>query len=325
VANLVVSGRSAEALLNQMAPAGSRVSQLQRQVVQRAPIKTDFGEFDTTKYEDVGASGSEYGVDIKLTFDPDTTKVDAKKIGLTQSVRAQLAGKAVAGFPIHHERQVKSGAGEGSRIDRSALGKYGNPIYGTGENQPGDKLGDTPTMSSAQWGWNYKDGTTDKHQIAFLKDKPTIPGRGNNSGQQFETVALAVEGTQSGTYMGSVTWGWSVDGSGKFTKDPLALKSKGKPSAGFIAAAKQWNKTSVGGTVKTTADPTNVYDNSYAVAFTVPKGTEVQVTKGFYTYKDEMYDKVTIMSGTKSGSTGRIKVNDMKETGGTAVIKLPIP
>lgn len=327
VAALAVKGSSSEALLDRMAPAGSRAAAVQRQVVQRTPVGTDFGEFDTTKYNSLGPAGSENGVDIELTFDPDRTKVDATKIGLTQSVRTQLAGSAVEVFPVQRNRRVQSGAGEGSRIDQLSTGAYTNPLYATGIAGAGDKLGDTPTQSGwGQHGWNYKDGSGAlKHQEAISKDNPSLPGRSNNSGQEFESAAVAVEGTQAGTYMGSVSWGWSVDGAGKFSKLPLTLKSKGNPSAGFLAAAAQWNKSSSGGTVKTIADPTNVYDNSFSVAFTVAKDTEVQVTSAAPIHDDMTYDEVTIKAGPKSGSKGRIKVNDLQETGGTANIKLPVP
>jgi hypothetical protein len=326
VADHVVRGRSAEGLLDQMAPVESRSLGVQRQVVQRAPIATDYGEFDTTKYDKLGPTGSEHGVDIVLTFDPDRTKVNAKKIGLVQSVRSQLAGTAVSLFPVIRDRLVPSGTGAGTQIDRLGSGNYGNPLYATSAPGATDTLKDTATVAAwGQHGWHYMDGTTPKHQKAILKDGPTLPGRGNNSGQEFETAALAVEGTQSGTYMGSVSWGWRVDGSGTFTKMPLTLKSKGTPSAAFVAAATQWNTTSVGGTVKTTADPTNVYDSSYSVAFTVAKDTEVQVTGAAPIHSNITYDEVTIRSGAKNGSTGRIKVNDLKQTGGTPVIRLPIP
>lgn len=327
VADAVAGGRSAEALLDQMAPSGSRSLGIQRKVLQRAPIDTNFGKFDTTKYDSVGASGSEYGVDIVVTFDPEPTKVDAKKIGLTQSVRSYLAGSSVFIEPSRRERLVPSGTGEGREIDRTTLGAYSNPLYAA--NVPGakDKLGDTPTVAGwGQHGWHYADSSGTHHQIAKLIDRPTLPGRGNNAGQTFETVALAVEGTQSGTYMGSVSWGWSVDASGTFTKHPLTLVSKGNPSAGFVEAAKQWNKWSTMGTVKTTPDPTNVYDASYSVAFTVAKDTEVRVTGGSYINSDILYSPVTIVTGPKAGSSGRIKVTELRDVGGgTATIDLPIP
>ena len=41
---------------------------------------------------------------------------------------------------------------------------------------------------------------------------------------------------------------------------------------------------------------------------------------------DETYDDVTISSGTETGKTGYIKVNDLKDVGGaTSLLKLPLP
>jgi hypothetical protein len=328
VADRVISSRSAEALLDRMAPAaGSRALGVQRRIVQRAPIPTDYGNFDTTKYDKVGSAGSEYGVLINLSFDPDKTKVNAKKIGLTQAVRTQLGGVAVAIEPSRRQRMVPSGAAEGYEIDRTTASAYGNPIYATNVPNTGDKLGDTPMLSHGKWGWNYKDASgKNQHEIAKLEDQPTQPGRGNNSGQSFETTALAVEGAQAGTYMGSVTWGWSVDGAGKFSQLPVALKSKGNPSSIFVEAAKQWNKWSTAGTIKTNANPTNVYDSSFSVAFTVAKDTEVTVVAGDYINANIPYNEATINSGPQKGKIGRIKVADMTDVGGgNPTIKLPIP
>jgi Domain of unknown function (DUF4157) len=322
VADLVVQGKSAESLLDPYARGGgARGGSVQR-------LDTNFGKFDTTKYDKVGPAGSEYGVDIKLTFDPDVKKVDAMKIGLTQSVRSQLAGTPVSLFPSVDERLVKGGgAGDGSQIDRYGGGPYGNPLYAA--NSPTGKeknLGDTPTVASwGQHGWAYKDAKgAQKHQIAKLNDTPTLPGRAKNAGQEFETVALAVEGKQAGTYMGSVSWGWSTDGAAKYTQKPLTLVSKGDPSKGFIAAAKQWNSVANFGNVKTTASPTNVYDASYSVAFTVAKGTDVGIRSAAPIHGGETYDDVTINSGKQVGKTGYIKVNDLKDVGGAnPVLKLP--
>ena len=331
VADQVVRGHSAEALLDQKASAGSRSLGVQRQVVQRAPISTDFGVFDTTKYDSTGPAGAEWGLDIAITFDPDRVKADARKIGLVQSIRYQLGGSAVAGFPSHHRRMVPSGTGEGSQIDRYGGGPYGNPLYAADSPGAKDKLGDTPTVPGwGQHGWNYKDKTGAlQHEVATLFDQPSLPGRKKNAAQTFETAALAVEGKQSGTYMGSVSWGWSTDAAGKFTKLPFSLKSKGKPSAAFIAAAKQWNTVTNFGTWKTTADPTNVYDASFSVAFSVAKNTTVELStteSGIWSHGDVTYNSVTITSGKKSGREGRIKVSDMRDVGGSnRVLKLPIP
>ena len=324
VADLVVQGKSAEPLLDRYAGAGgARGGSIQR-------LESNFGKFDTTKYDKVGPAGSEYGVDIKLTFDPDDTKVDAMKIGLTQSVRSQLAGTPVSLYPVHNERVVKAGDGAGSRIDRAGSAPYGNPLYAADSPTGKEKnLGETPTDAGwGQHGWAYKDAKgAQKHQIAKLDDTPTMPGRAKNAGQDFETVALAVEGKQAGTYMGSVSWGWSTDGAGKFSQKPLALVSKGAPSKGFIAAAKQWNSVANFGNVKANASPTNVYDGTLtSVAFTVAKGDDVALKGGAYAFKDTEYDDVTISSGKETGKSGYIKVNDLKDVGGAnPVLKLPIP
>jgi hypothetical protein len=328
VADRVVRGQSAEALLDELAPRRSRALGMRRQVLQRAPIETNFGKFDTTKYDAVGPAGSEYGVDIVLTFDPDTTKADAKKIGLTQTARSVLAGAAVALRPSQRGRIVSSGTGEGRQIDRIASGPYANPLYAAAAPGATDKLETTPTVPGwGQHGSNYKnDKGKAVHEPAKLIDTPTLPGHGKNAGQTFETAALAVEGAQSGTYMGSVSWGWQSDAAAKFTKLPLTLVSKGDPSADFVAAAKQWNAWTTAGTIKTTPDPTNVYDATYSVAFTVAKDTEVEIAGGPIVHDDAIYNPVTIKAGPDVGKSGRILGTHLRDVGGgRSTIDLPIP
>jgi len=279
----------------------------------------------------VGPAGNVHGLDIKLTFDPDVKKVDAMKIGLTQSVRSQLAGTPISLYPNGNERMVKGGGdGDGSQIDRYGGAPYGNPLYAADSPTGKEKnLGDTPTVATwGQHGWAYKDAKgAQHHQIAKLNDTPTMPGRAKNAGQEFESVAVAVEGKQAGTYMGSVSWGWSTDGAGKFTQKPLALVSAGVPSKGFMAAAKQWNSVANFGNVKAGASPTNVYDGTLtSVAFTVAKGDDVTLKGNAYTFKDAEYNDLTVTSGKETGKSGYAKVNDLKDVGGAnPVLKLPIP
>jgi len=324
VADLVVQGKSAESLLDRYGGSGgARGGAIQR-------LESNFGTFDTTSYTKVGPAGSETGVDIKLTFDPDVTKVDAQKIGLTQSVRTQIAGTPISTFPSGNERMVTGGGdGDGSQIDRLAGGPYGNPLYAA--NSPTGKeknLGDTPTVASwGQHGWAYKDAKgTQQKQIAKLNDTPQA-GHTKNSAQEFETAAVAVEGKQAGTYMGSVSWGWSTDGAAKFTQKPLALVSKGNPSKGFIAAAKQWNSVASFGNVKANASPTNIYDGTLtSVAFTIAKGDDVRLTGGAYLGGSSSFNDLTVTSGKETGKSGYAKVNDLKDVGGAnPVLKLPIP
>jgi hypothetical protein len=323
VADRIVRRQSAEALLDTM--NASRAVAVQRRAVQRKET-TKYGDFDTTKYDNLVYAGSEYGVDIELTFDPGAN-VDAKKIGLTQSVRSALAGAAVAIAPSMQKRMVPAGTGEGRQIDRATTGAYANPLYAAAAPGARDKLGDTPTVAGwGQHGWHYTDRAGPHHQKAILKDKPSLSGaRSNNSSQVFETAALAVEGTQSGTYMGSVEWGWRIDATGAFTKLPLKKISDGVPTADFMAAAKQWNKSTAPGTIKTTPDPTNVYDAAFSRAFTVAKNTEVTLPGGMWQHGGESYNDVTIQSGAETGRAGLIKTNDMRDVGGgRATISLPI-
>jgi len=324
VADLVVQGQPAESLLDRYAgPGGARGGSIQR-------LDTSFGKFDTTKYDKVGPVGSERGVEINLTFDPDVTKVDAMKIGLTQSVRSQRTGSSVALYPANKERQVPTGqTGAGTEIDRFGGEAYGNPLYAADSPTGKEKnLGETPTVAGwGQHGWAYKDAKgAQKHQIAKLNDTPTLRNPGKDSGQDFETVALAVEGKQAGTYMGSVSWGWSTDGAGKFTQKPLTLVSKGDPSKTFIAAAKQWNSIANFGNIKAEASPTNVYDDAMSVAFTVAKGTDLHLKDGGYYINGAYYGQMDVTSGKEKGKDGYVKVNDLKDVGGAnPVLKLPIP
>jgi hypothetical protein len=80
-------------------------------------------------------------------------------------------------------------------------------------------------------------------QDAVLGDSPFMSDPGPNSGQVFETTALAVRGAQKGTYYGSVQWGWITDAKGIYSRLPLTRVSEDAPSAVFAEAAALWNDT----------------------------------------------------------------------------------
>jgi hypothetical protein len=323
VADCVVRGEPAEALLDQHAGPHAGPASGANAAVQRLP-SSHYGEFKMTKYDPVGASGSEYGVDVKLEFHPGPN-VDATKIALTQQVRTQLGGKAIAIDPGRHGRIVPSGTGEGSEIDR--VSDRPNPIYGGQPPTSGSDIAKTPMSSgNMQAGFHFFEGTTEKTKEAFLTDRPTQPNRGNDSSQTFETAALALEGRQQGSYMGTVQWGWAVDSAGKFKKLDVTLKSDDVPTASFMAAAKQWNSSHALGTIKVAGDPTKVYDDAFAETFTVDKDTEVEVTQlGNYINNNVSYNPVRIKAGPQVGKTGNIKTNDMKDMGdGAKHLQLPV-
>lgn len=318
VADLVVQGKSAESLLDHRAGGAGGA----QGAIQRSPIKTQYGEFKTTKYNAIGPAASEYGVDINLEFEPGAN-VDAKKIGLTQSIIYNVTGKDVVLDPSQSGRMVGSGDGKGSQIDR--ISPYSNPLYPADKPSAGDSLGKTPTVAGwGQHGFHYTEAGVLKHQKATLIDTPQLPGRGNNSKQVFETAALAVEGRQEGSYMGSVQWGWEVDAAGKYKKLDLTLKSADVPSTGFMTAAKLWNAGTTLGTVKTAMAPTTVYDNAFAAAFTVAKDTKVTINYPLL-HNNEVYNSVTIADGPQAGQAGNIKTAELSDQrDGAATLDLPI-
>jgi hypothetical protein len=211
-------------------------------VVQRK-VSTLGGEWDTDRYDTLKDGGKDVGVDIDLKFVP-KPPANSTKIGLVQKVNSREGGRPIAVSPTARSRSIPTGeADEGAHIDRRS--EYGNPLYPTEKPSSTDTLASTPTTSFwGQHGWLYTDSAKKvQEQDARLKDKPELSSAGNDSGQVFETAALAVEGPQSGTTYGSVQWGWQRDGSGSFSKLPLAVVTTGIPSASFRHAADLWNKS----------------------------------------------------------------------------------
>ncbi|MES2557986.1 MAG: DUF4157 domain-containing protein [Bacteroidota bacterium] len=294
-------------------PSGTAASS--KGVVQMKPY-TDYGEFKTKTYIDDSTDGVEMG----LEFHPNK-KVDATKIGLIQTVNSQLDGKNMLISPTRANRQTASG----TRIDR--VDDKNNPVYGSKPLKSNQGLSSTPNKyGNYKLGFRKKDSSgkwIDKP--AYLYDHPTLPGHGNNSHQKFETAALALSGTQKDMYYGSVKWGWEMNGKGVFKRLPVALLSKGDmPTSGFRDAAKKWNDTKVIGTLKTTGDPTKVYD----VTFKLIKGTTIKkdtIVKLGNTFIDSG-DTYSEVSDSKGKSLGIVKVRDLVDIGdGAKTIDLPIP
>ena len=247
---------AARAVTNTGLPSGSAALQIREQlrmtalsspVIQRA-VNTWGGEFDTDKYELTKDAGMD-GVEIDLRFKPGTN-VNAELIGMTQTALSRMKGSAVpfsmfgsAEEKARKERAIPSGEpAAGTFIDR--ISAYGNPLYATDKPKATDTLADTPTVAFwGQHGWRYTDkaGKLQK-QDALLKDRPQMPGSLKETSQVFETTALAVKGDQTGTFYGSVQWGWEKDAANKVTKLPLSLVSQGVPSATFGKASELWNK-----------------------------------------------------------------------------------
>jgi hypothetical protein len=212
--------------------------------IQRA-VTTWGGEFDTDVYKLLTDPGVD-GVEIELRFKPNE-KVDAKKIGMLQTARAQEKGTPVAiGTGAEQatlkSRMIQAGrSGAGTAIDH--LATHGTPLYAEKVPAPGARLGATPTNPDwGRHGWRFLDtsGALQKRD-ALLKDKPKLRSTRVESEQTFESTALAVGGTQEGTYYGSVSWGWTKNAAGLVSKLPFTRVSKDAPSNVFNAAAQVWN------------------------------------------------------------------------------------
>ena len=187
--------------------------------IQRADAETMGGEWDYKKY-DLFSSGTRRGVETELEFEPND-KVNATKIGLVQTVNSIKNDNP---YVINNNQTIKdrsldntTGQYEGKsdkgfHVDR--LSSKNNPVYGTESGV--DLESSTFSVGKAtknSLGWNYTDvNNTVKNQKAKLRDFPKLNNANINSGNYFETTALAIEGEQKGTYYGSVKWGWETDG-----------------------------------------------------------------------------------------------------------------
>jgi hypothetical protein len=314
---------------------------VQHEAIQHKKVPMDFGEFETTQFEEA----NDRGVKIKLEFKPNESKVDARKIALSQSVKAiKETGAAYATTPNIANRIVPSGKpGAGYAID--APGSTNNPIYyDTKYLATPEELKDTPLSGNnpanpAQLGVNtnyilgycYKEKPTDtnkKKQSAALYDMPQ--GRKKKgAGMQFETAAFAIEGSDKDKYYGSVKWGYKIDGTDAsltVTKMDITGASRGTPTANFIEAAKLWNVAKTQGTLKVIADPAAVYKMDLSTTETLAKGTTLKQLDTIGGGSEPMIQAEVLNSdGTGSGKRIYINVPDVKDMGdGSPNKKLPV-
>ncbi|HYH84993.1 MAG TPA: DUF4157 domain-containing protein [Pyrinomonadaceae bacterium] len=314
-----------------------RGSQTAPATIQRA-IKTWAGDWDTSIYKTLSSGGVDEGVHIKLHFKPGD-KVDASNIAMIQTANSKDLGKVIAINPTVVGRSIPAGkTGEGVHIDQYKGVR--NPIYDVDATTAKDTaLTDAAVGAFGERGYRYTDaaGVFREHD-AILEDKPRLPGHGADASQIFETTATAISGVQTGTYYGSVRWGWKSDAAGKFTRLSLSKISDDAPSGTFATAAGLWNKgaTDVGDpNLKFTvalrrfinaADVLLVGDPKNAAGSTVeklPVDTRVEVTnKGWG--KDfnkgaaaTHWWRVTVVEGIAAGKVGWVMASQLSKTKST--------
>lgn len=241
-------------------------------LIRRSVINTNFGSFEDKNYAVLPSTDPKKGVSMTLYFHPGE-KVTAGKIGMMQSVKAVNNGKDIYSTPDSADRVIGSGPGAGYSLDR--VETMNNPIYGsmdlpsgqgldqTNERNPGFTDQDAPGKKSITGGMNtyslgHRNSATDVKD-AWLFDEPGLSTPIGESSMTFETTAMALDGAMKGTFLGSVSWGWSKSKNGDVKKKDLKLVSASVPSANFIQPAAAWNATK---TLKkfTIARDTKFYD-----------------------------------------------------------------
>jgi len=247
----------------------------QRKVAQRKAIKTNWGTFNTEKYDflDFGNKGQK--LEALISFTPDAAKVDATKINLVQTVERKRNSKNESLDPTSKARSA-----EGVNID--AVEYSSSPIYGShigGSKIITDKEnGERKVSSTLESGFCY--GNPKEVKPAKLYDTPTTEyvGTGETFSMEFETTALAIEGVQKDTYYGSVRWGF-VSKDSKHIKTELALVAKGDVSQKFLNAAQQWNNSTTKGTYE--INPADNKETCIGMAksnkVSLPKGLKAQL------------------------------------------------
>jgi Domain of unknown function (DUF4157) len=304
--------------------------------VQMKKLPTAFGTFEDVYYHAIAnAKDEEIGCEMYLRFTPGDT-VDASKIALTQVLKPTKEGSLDAADETKKKQTVTSGAGKDFYVDR--LSSSRNPLYGASVGAEADKdklagwnIGPKVTpmaeadkkayadagmkgvkysaASKGQSGYRKKSGADWISQPAELDDWPVRPdsvGK-KNSGQYFETTALAVDGAQKDSYYGSVQWGWERDAKAVFNLVDFKVVSMGTPSAKFMAAAEKWNTSKTSGGEATIKLPTvEVYTTSKEMDVLAGKdkiklasGTRVQVISKGATAKDPW--QVKIVDGPNVG------------------------
>jgi hypothetical protein len=340
VADRVVTGRSSEELLDAYSPGagadgrGGMGTASQSTAVQMKKLKTAYGIFEDVYYDKLtNAKDEEIGCEMYLRFTPGDT-VDSTNIGLTQVIKPTKEGALDPADDTKKKQAVTSGTGKDFYLDQYAGTR--NPLYVTSEAPAADadkmeawKAGPKVTPMSkkdqkahakdgvkgvkydglGQHGYRKKSGEKWKSQPAELDDWPTRPdsvGK-KDSGQYFETTALAIEGTQKDAYYGSVQWGWERDAKAAFKLVDFKVVSMGTPSASFMAAAEKWNTSKTSGGDATIKLPTvEVYTTSKemevlagAEKIKLPAKTRVQVTSKGADAKDPW--QVKIVDGPSTG------------------------
>jgi hypothetical protein len=212
-------------------PEGALIARLAQRRIQRVATKVQSsnGEFSIDNYTEVdddkdNDTRKKCGVNIDVTFHP-PEGIKSSKIAFVQMMKCLKGDGTPLLFSNESPRATDADSGDaGWAVDRLKDNKWG--YYG---------MDDDGTA-----GGNLKLGSrTDKTTFvdAWMHDRISLTREaGKSGGCTAMTFAIDVE---HGRYLGGFGWGYSVDTSGKVTKNKLEAVDMGEVQR---AAIKGWNK-----------------------------------------------------------------------------------
>jgi len=234
VAHAVVSGQSAEGLLDQMAPAGGASGGVQR-AVQRVDVKVAGGNFKVDPYEtwddDPGHdTDKNAGLNFDVLYTP-ATHVVSDKIGFVQVMKCIKGDGDPLLFNNEKARATKATDGEaGWAVDRTAGKKHGN----YGRNDDGSESGPAKNMTFG----SRTDKTT--HVDAWMHDRTNLP---REAGKTFTCDAhIHAVDIQHSEYLGAIKWGYQIKADGSMSKAAPTMSSAGAPTGFQRRAVEKWNE-----------------------------------------------------------------------------------
>ncbi|WP_028063145.1 eCIS core domain-containing protein [Solirubrobacter soli] len=229
--------------------------------IQLAEATTTGGIWETKSYALLphDPASNLFGAAITLHFEP-THPVVSERIALVQTVRTLKSTEQDPAVATPHFVSTTNAAlalpemssHPGRAIDQpSQYSTDTSPIYASSGEDATTLEESEATKKGNQHGFRRAKQRPDEEdfvQRAILTDKPTFRRQFDEQEWEktFEVTALVLEGALANKYLGSVAWGFRCEG-GVVTLDPLTVVRQGPPSAEFMDAAKQWNRSTVNG------------------------------------------------------------------------------
>lgn len=193
------------------------------------PSSNGFGEFAFTEYGKTDgdfSKGTDYVVDIKMKFMPKVDAVTCDQIAFLQV----LESSDKQGMSNHRFAGARKEARKtplNYSVDRAESGP--SPFYGT--------FKDPTTKKIEPSGTTFKPGKGGRAPVgAELEDHPSWS---QVTVDRFETCATCRAGSNVGQVYGCVTWGFSVDSTGKVTLMPRSYNTAASDT--LKPAVTKWN------------------------------------------------------------------------------------